>query len=195
MGGRISLEVALRAPERVSSLALLCPAVAFVKRDMWPLIKLLRPELGLLPHGFRRSMVARQLWGLFADSDAIDPQVADVVVDEFQRVYASPAARAAFLTSARNIYLEAPFGPNGFYDRLSDLRPPALFVWGSHDALIPAGFKRHVTSALPSAEQIVLQGCGHVPQVERPEQINGLILRLLRRADAFSPPVAVRRAA
>jgi len=195
MGGRVALEVGLRAPDRISSITLLCPAVAFVKRDLWPLIKLLRPELGLLPHGFRRSMVARQLWGLFADSDAIDPQVADVVIDEFQRVYTSPAARAAFLTSARNLYLDRPFGRDGFYERLGELHPPALFVWGSHDALIPSAFKRHVASALPSAEQIVLQGCGHVPQVERPEQVNGMILRLLRRVDALGAAMPGRRAA
>jgi len=190
MGGRVSIEVGLRAPERVASLTLLCPAVAFVKRDFLPLVRVLRPELGLLPHGLRRSLVARQLWDLFADSDAIDPSVADVVVDEFQRVYASPAARAAFLTSARNIYLDRPFGRGGFYPRLATLQPPALFVWGTHDVLIPAGFKRHVEQWLPSAEQLVLHGCGHVPQVERADQVAGLLLRVLRRAEALGRPTA-----
>ncbi len=32
MGGRIAIELGLRDPERVASLGLLCPAVAFVKR-------------------------------------------------------------------------------------------------------------------------------------------------------------------
>ncbi len=195
MGGRVAIETGLRAPQRVRSLTLLCPAVAFVKRDLWPLVKVLRPELGLLPHGLRRSVVARQVWELFADPDALDPTMADVVVDEFRRVYASPAARAAFLTSARNIYLDRPFGRGGFYPRLATLRPPALFVWGTHDVLIPAGFKRHVEQWLPSAEQLVLQGCGHVPQVERADQVTGVLLRLLRRADALGSPHAARRAA
>jgi pimeloyl-ACP methyl ester carboxylesterase len=185
MGGRVALEIGLRRPERVRSIAALCPAVAFVKRDFHPLVRLLRPELGLLPHKLRRGTVERQLWSLFCDPDALDPSVADVVVDEFQRIYGSAGARVAFYASARNIYLDRPFGNGGFYTRLTDLEPPALFVWGSHDKLIPAGFSRYVTEALPSAEQIVLDGCGHVPQIERPEQTAGLLQRLFARADAM----------
>jgi pimeloyl-ACP methyl ester carboxylesterase len=186
MGGRVALELGLRAPERVGGLVLLCPAVAFTKRSLHPIVRLLRPELGLLPHRFTRGTVESHLWSLFADPDAIDPEIADVIVDEFQRIYASAGGRLGFLSAARNIYLDAPFGPNGFYPRLSELEPPALFVWGTHDPLIPAAFARHVRRWLPDAEQIVLQGCGHVPQVERAEQTAGIMRRLFRQADALS---------
>jgi pimeloyl-ACP methyl ester carboxylesterase len=185
MGGRVALEIGLRRPERVRSIAALCPAVAFVKRDFHPVVRLLRPELGLLPHKLRRGMVERRLWSLFCDPDALDPSVGDVVVDEFQRIYGSPGARVAFYASARNIYLDRPFGRGGFYPRLAGLQPPALFVWGSHDKLIPPGFRRHVAEALPGADQIVLDGCGHVPQVERPEQTAGMLRRLFARAEAM----------
>ncbi len=183
MGGRVGIELALRAPRRVGGLVLLSPAVAFVKRPWLRLVQVLPPQLGVLPHAFTRDMVAGQLLGMFADPDAIDPAIADIAVDEFRRIYASPAARAAFLTSARNIYLERPFGSGGFYERLSLLSAPALFVWGTHDPLIPAGFSHHVAEWLPSAEQIVLDHCGHVPQIERPEQTSGLVRRFLRRAE------------
>ena len=187
MGGRIAIELGLRNPERVASLGLLCPAVAFVKRTYHPVVRLLRPELGLLPHRFAREKVAEHFWNLFADSDGIDPSMADVVVDEFQRIYASAGGRIAFLSAARNIYLEAPYGSDGFYGRLSQLEPPALFVWGSHDRVIPPAFGRHVARWLPSAEQIVLDGCGHVPQVERAEQTADLLENLFERADALGP--------
>ena len=192
MGGRVALEVALREPERVGALALLCPAVAFVKRGYHPIVRIARPELAFLPHKFRRAMVSSTFHGLFHDTDALDPYVSDVVIDEFQRLYASPSARFAFLSAARNIYLDKPFGKHGFYPRLADLERPALFVWGSHDTLIPPGFKRHVAEWLPRAEQIVLDGCGHVPQVERPDQTNGLIRRFLAQSDALG---AARRRA
>jgi pimeloyl-ACP methyl ester carboxylesterase len=185
MGGRVALEIGLRWPERVRSIAALCPAVAFVKRDFHPLVRLLRPELGLLPHKLRRGIVERQLWSMFCDPDALDPSVADVVVDEFQRHYSSAGARVAFYASARNIYLDRPFGDGGFYPRLAGLQPPALFVWGTHDKLIPAGFRRHVAEALPGAEQVVLDGCGHVPQVERPEQTVGMLRRLFTQTEAL----------
>jgi pimeloyl-ACP methyl ester carboxylesterase len=185
MGGRVALEIGLRWPERVRSIAALCPAVAFIKRDFHPLVRLLRPELGLLPHKLRRGMVERQLWSMFCDPDALDPSVADVVVDEFQRHYASAGARVAFYASARNIYLDRPFGRGGFYPRLAELQPPALFVWGTHDKLIPAGFRHRVAEALPGAEQVVLEGCGHVPQVERPEQTVGMLRRLFMQTEAL----------
>jgi pimeloyl-ACP methyl ester carboxylesterase/1-acyl-sn-glycerol-3-phosphate acyltransferase len=167
MGGRVSIEVGLRYPERVHGLALLCPAVAFIKREFHPIVRLLRPEFGMLPHRFTRGMIAGQFWSMFCDRDAVDPSVADVVVEEFQRIYASAGARFAFLASARNIYLDNPFGRGGFYPRLSELTAPSLFVWGTHDPLIPHGFKRHVERWLPRADQVVLESCGHVPQVER----------------------------
>ena len=181
MGGRISIEMGLMHPERVRSLGLLCPAVAWVKRGFHPLVRLLRPEFGLLPHGFSRNAVASQFWSLFYDRDLIDPEVGELMVDEFRRIYHSPGARFAFLASARNIYLEAPYGGKGFYPRLSELKPPALFVWGTHDNLIPPAFGRHVAKWLPSAEQVTIQSCGHVPQVERPAETNDLLMRFFAR--------------
>ena len=192
MGGRVAIEMGLRAPERVGGLGLLCPGVAFVRRGLHPIVRLLRPELGMLPHTFHRSLIASQFWGIFHDRDRVDPDVGDLMVEEFRRIYTSRGARYAFLSSARNIYLEAPFGRNGFYPRLAGLEPPALFVWGSHDPLIPAAFGRHVRQWLPSAEQVVMEGCGHVPQVEWPEECNQLLLDFFARTESAASASAAR---
>jgi pimeloyl-ACP methyl ester carboxylesterase len=188
MGGRVAIEVGLTAPHRVGALALLCPAVAWVKRGLHPIVRMLRPEFGLLPHGFRRSTVASQLWSIFYDRDVLDPAVGDLMVDEFRRIYQSAGARCAFLASARNIYLETPFGRSGFYPRLSNLEPPALFVWGSHDRLVPPAFGRHVRRWLPGAEQVTIESCGHVPQVECPEETNRLLVDFFARAERRQVP-------
>jgi pimeloyl-ACP methyl ester carboxylesterase len=187
MGGRIAIEVGLQAPERVGALGLLTPAVAWIHRGLHPLVRVLRPEFGFFPHSFSRKIVANQFWGMFHDPDAVDPAIGDVMVDEFRRIYCSPGARYAFLASARNIYLEKPFGRGGFYPRLAGLAPPALFVWGSHDPLVPAAFGRHVREWLPRAEQVVIEGCGHVPQVERPVQTDALLRDFFARAASTSP--------
>src|SRR3954466_12896484 len=96
MGGRVAIEVGLRRPERVISLGLLCPAVAFVKRAWHPLVRVLRPEFGLLPHRSPRRAVASQFFSMFCNSDHIDPALADIAVDDFQRTYGSAGARYAF---------------------------------------------------------------------------------------------------
>ena len=195
MGGRVAIELGLRAPERIGGLVLLCPAVAFVKRGLHPVVRMLRPEFGRLPHKIARPVVARQLISMFADRDAMDPSVADIAIDEFQHTYESARNRLAFLRSARNIYLDKPYGRGGFYPRLSELQPEALFVWGTHDPLIPAGFSRHVRRWLPGARQVTFNGCGHVPQIERPEQTTALIVEHLRRVDGRRGRVPLRAVA
>ena len=47
------------------------------------------------------------------------------------------------------------------------LSPPALFVWGRKDTLVPIGFRKHVERVLPQASHLE-QDCGHVPQKEEP---------------------------
>jgi pimeloyl-ACP methyl ester carboxylesterase len=183
LGGRIAIEIGLNAPERTGALGLLCPAVAWVRRSLHPLVRVLRPELGMLPHGISRSLISMQFWSMFHDRDAIDPAVGDLVVDEFRRIYHSAGARYAFWTAARNIYLEAPFGRHGFYPRLAGLQPPALWLWGSHDPLVPAAFERHVAKWLPDARQVTIDNCGHVPQVECPDQTNALLVSFFDEAE------------
>jgi pimeloyl-ACP methyl ester carboxylesterase len=183
MGGRVAIEMGLAEPARIGALGLLSPAVAWIRRGFHPIVRLLRPEFGFLPHSIRRSLVASQFRSIFHNRDVIDPEVSDLMVDEFQRIYQSAGARYAFLSSARNIYLEAPYGRHGFYPRLAELQPPALFIWGSHDSVVPPGFSRHVRKWLPAAEQVILQECGHVPQVERPDEVNPLLMRFFARAE------------
>ncbi len=185
MGGRVAIEVGFDAPERVASLSLLAPALAFRRRQLAPLIKLLRPELAVIPHSLRKRVVRDQFEALFAQPDRLDPEAADVAVDEFCNLYRSRSARVAFFAAARNIYLDEPHGEDGFYARLSRLQAPALFIWGDSDRIIPARFSHHVEAALPSARQVILEDCGHVPQVELAEQTH----RLIREQIA---PVAAR---
>jgi pimeloyl-ACP methyl ester carboxylesterase/putative sterol carrier protein len=189
MGGRIALEVGLDQPRRIGSIGLLCPAVAFVRRrELWPLVRLARPELAVVPHHFARHMIKATFRDMFASPEFVDPAFADLAVEEFRRVYSSAGARCAFLASARNIYLDRPFGRHGFYPRLAELQPRSLFVWGTHDRLVPPGFRRHVEQWLPRAEHVLLEQCGHVPQIERPEQTNGLLRRLFASTDALLAP-------
>ncbi|HZU61748.1 MAG TPA: alpha/beta fold hydrolase, partial [Solirubrobacteraceae bacterium] len=83
----------------------------------------------------------------------------------------------------RNIYLEEPHGPGGFWTRLPGLKPPSLFVWGRRDPIVPIRFARHVRQALPQAHHLELD-CGHVPQLERPRQAHEALLRFFAARDA-----------
>lgn len=175
LGGRVALETALRDPDRVDRMVLLAPSLAWKRGRPWaPLVRLLRPELGLVqlaPRPVVRAVVHRLIPG------AADGWTA-AGVDEFLRSYLTPAGRAAFYAAARHIYLEEPEGDDGFWTQLRELQPPALFVWGRKDQLVPIAFARHVREALPSAEHLELD-CGHVPQIERPRETHDAAARFL----------------
>ncbi len=166
LGGRVALEFGLCHPDRVGGLGLLAPALAWRRGRPWaPLLRLTRPELGLVqvtPRPVTEAIVRRLIPGA-------DEGWAAAGVDEFLRAYHSPAGRAAFYAAARQIYLDEPHGKGGFWTRLPSLQPPALFIWGRRDRLVPITFERHVADALPHALHVELD-CGHVPQIERPRQ-------------------------
>ena len=169
LGGRTALETALISPSDVHGLVLLCPAVAFRKlRQFVPLVRLVRNEIAALPVPIPRAMVMRGLRALFADPSRMPEPWLEAAVDEFIRVLGIRGNRQAIFSALRHIYLDEPFGETGFWERLPGLVPPALFLWGDEDPLVPAGFARFVAEALPSAESIVLESCGHVPQFEHP---------------------------
>ena len=176
MGGRVAIEAGLTRGERVNGLALLSPALAWLRDRRWlPLVRLVRPELGMLqvtPRPVVERVVRRML------PSTMDDWVA-VGLDEFLRSYLTPRGRAAFYAAARNIYLDEPHGDDGFWTRLAGLAPDSLFVWGRKDTLVPIGFMRHVERVLPAARHLELD-CGHVPQLEAPRATHGAIRDFLR---------------
>lgn len=183
MGGRISLEVAMRAPNRVRSLTLLCPAVAFIKRrEFVPIVRLLRPELGFVPHRLPHRLVVRSVRAMFARPERLPMSWYEAGADEFLRVFRQPRGRAALYASMRNIYLDEPAGERGFWVRLERLDIPAFFLWGDRDRLVPAAFSRHVERVLPTARSLVIEDCGHVPQFEHPDATHGLVRGFLETA-------------
>ncbi len=80
--------------------------------------------------------------------------------------------------------MEEPEGELGFWERLAAMRTPALYVYGEHDVLITARFAEKVRRALPSAQVLVWDDCGHVPQFEHPDRINDRVTAWLGRIEA-----------
>jgi pimeloyl-ACP methyl ester carboxylesterase len=177
MGGRVAFEVGFRNAGRVGRIVGLSPSLAWLRDRPWtPLVKALRPELGLIqltPRPVIEQAVRRFVPGGRDGWSAVG-------VDEFLRAYMQPRGRAAFYAALRNIYLDEPEGDEGFWTRLRTLEHESLFVWGKHDRLVPIAFAGHVREALPGAEHLELE-CGHVPQLEAPRETHARIRRFLRR--------------
>jgi pimeloyl-ACP methyl ester carboxylesterase len=180
MGGRVALEVGFRHPGRVDRIVGLAASPAWRRDRRWaPLVKALRPELGLLqlaPRPVVEEFARRFVPGGRAGWSAVG-------IDEFLRAYLQPRGRAAFYAALRNIYLDEPEGEEGFWTRLRALERESLFVWGRSDRLVPIAFARHVREALPAAQHLELE-CGHVPQLEAPQETHAAVLRFLGAAGA-----------
>ncbi|MFN8160552.1 MAG: alpha/beta fold hydrolase [Solirubrobacterales bacterium] len=175
MGGRVSIELGLLDPGRVGRVALLAPALAWLRDRRWRwLLAAPLPKLGLIqpaPRAITEPLVRSLVPGGRGGWSAAG-------VDEFLRSFLTPRGRVAFYEAARNIYLDEPHGSEGLWTRLATMRPACLFVWGRHDQLVPVGFMKHVGKVLPEARHLVLD-CGHVPQVEAPAETHEAILDLL----------------
>ncbi len=175
MGGRAAIEMGLRHAGRVRRLVLMTPSLAWRRnRDWVQLLRFVRPELGVLQIT-PRPVVERIL-------DRILPEAssgwAAAGKDEFLRAYLTRSGRAAFYAAARQIYLEEPDGPEGFWTRLGALRSPSLWIWGRRDGLVPVAFRRHVAAVVPAAQHVIVDS-GHVPQLERPGATHAAIARFL----------------
>jgi pimeloyl-ACP methyl ester carboxylesterase len=88
-------------------------------------------------------------------------------------MYGTPAVHRVFATATADDCIPP--------EELGTLRMPVLLLWGQSDRLLPADGIDYFRAHLPPHAQVELvQGFGHVPQVERPIQVTR---RLIRFAD------------
>ena len=60
------------------------------------------------------------------------------------------------------------------FDRTSDvskIKVPTLVLAGAHDRLTPVKYARYLAEQIPETELDILEGCGHMLLVERPEDV------------------------
>jgi len=57
---------------------------------------------------------------------------------------------------------------------------PTLVIGGEADALLPLFHSQFLAKHIPKAELAVVNGCGHMPQYEKPQQLLTLITQFCR---------------
>jgi len=77
-------------------------------------------------------------------------------------------------------------------NRLSALKAPTLIIWGREDALTPLALAERFKREIAGAELVVIDKCGHVPQLEKPAESNAALLGFL---GGSAPPGAALRQA
>ena len=72
---------------------------------------------------------------------------------------------------------------NKVTDRLSLITAPALLVVGEEDILTPPRYSWRLKEKIPHAEIMVIEECGHVPPIEKPERFNAVVREFLLKHD------------
>jgi pimeloyl-ACP methyl ester carboxylesterase len=77
--------------------------------------------------------------------------------------------------AANRATLQVYSGPHDMADptlseRLAKVTHPTLVAWGASDQVVDADYGRAYAQAVPDAEFRLLEGTGHMPQTETPEQ-------------------------
>jgi pimeloyl-ACP methyl ester carboxylesterase len=75
--------------------------------------------------------------------------------------------------------VEATWPQPSAADRLDELGVPTLVVVGAEDLADIRATTDHLASRIPGAELRRIEGAGHLPSLERPDELNRLLLEFL----------------
>jgi pimeloyl-ACP methyl ester carboxylesterase len=170
-GGRVALEVAARWPQRVTSLALLCTALA-----------------GHEPSDELRAFGEREDALLEAGDIA---GATELNVDTWLGPHADEATREKVRRMQRHAFevqLAAveEFEPIRAEIDLAAITAPSLLISGSHDLTDFRQIAVRLSEQLADARHLELAWAGHLPSIERPDALNQVLIDFLREALAAS---------
>jgi pimeloyl-ACP methyl ester carboxylesterase len=194
LGGGVAMTFSYHYPERVGRLALV--ASGGLGRDLHPMFK--AATLPVVPKYVVRLLFDRRirrvrnfvqlLYGQFGrDPLFVNPWAYRAELAELLEAMESPGAQAAFfsmLGSASNVAGQAVSA----LDRLHLARFPFLIVWGKEDRVFPVAHGVRAATLVPHARLVVLDGCGHLPQIECADRF----IRVLRRWLRSTTPVRLQ---
>ena len=188
LGGRIALEVALEEPRLVRKLALVNtlgfgrPKVQMTQMA-YSLVTV--PRVGEAAMRFARNAldwaspnVIRTVVGRFAGSSSdLEQTLDDDYLANLREMYAEDGFHNAYLSTIRSLVRpRALFG--GHHDvtrRLNELRIPVQLIWGADDPLFPVAHAERALEMIAGSKLTVIEGAGHTPQAERPEEFNRVL--------------------
>lgn len=171
-GGRVALQVAIMAAERVRSLLLLCPE-AFA-RARPPVARLVRAPL--IGYALSLVSIAPPLvpTGLRMVSKRTSWITSDVAAGYAAPLYVRGTASAQ-VWQARSPKDGAPPVP----DQLGSIKHPALILWGAGDSVFPVSDGHKLAERMPGATLRVFDGVGHLPHEEAPGETGAAMMSFL----------------
>lgn len=157
LGGKIAVEFAVRYPEKVSRLALLCPS-GMGDTERLPVVK-----------GVRRSAVRTLIESVFHDPSRADAGL----LAYYRRAFADRRWRIGFLRTVRGTTEHC------VRERMAEVTQPTLLVSGREDRIVDPKRAAEAARLLPRGHFLSVPQCGHAPQMEKPWLVNRVVLHFL----------------
>lgn len=178
LGGLITLETALRYPERVARL-ILANSLG-LGREIGAFWRLVAVEpLGGLMIRINRWAALRGKYNFF-----FDPRDEPEVVATMRAWIARPDLVDTLVNTVRIGLTPGGQRPSIVrLHRLPELRVPTLVVWGRLDPIFPAFHGERAHRLIPNARLVVFENCGHCPQLEVPRDFTRVVREFLEEAE------------
>jgi pimeloyl-ACP methyl ester carboxylesterase len=155
-GGMVAAEIAATSPNRVEKLVLIAPIGLW--RDDHPV-----PDIsGIPPEDIPALVFADPNSPIAASLPAPDPTDPDSLFRASQ-------------TMSSILQFIWPLPDKGLSKRLYRLKAPTLLVWGAQDGLVHPAYGEDFKAQIGDARLEVIDGAGHVPQLEQAERTIGVI--------------------
>lgn len=166
MGGYVAQEIMRTAPERVLKLALLDTSA---RADAPEQTARRRGLIELSEKGEFHGVTPRLLPMMLHPKHLEDKTLAGIVMGMAERV-----GKAAFLRQQKAIMRR----PDGRED-LKRIACPTLVLCGREDGLAPLARHEEMASLIPGAGLTVIEECGHLSTLEKPDEVNAALRRWL----------------
>lgn len=170
MGGIVAFEVLRQAPERVSRLALLDTNARPPNEQQlegWKEFARMVGEDRFL------EVVEEYLLPVYFHPDREDPELGKKA-----RRMAENIGEEAFLRQ-----LSAQAQRPDSRESLRDIRCPTVVVAGREDALCSVAMHEEISSAIPEADLVLIEQCGHLSSIERPQAVTAVLRYWLQRGE------------
>lgn len=184
-GGLVAARIASRDPERVDRLVLI--ASAGLGREMTRWVRALGlPFIGrwaLRPTRRGSRWAFRKL--MTSDRSRIDPSLEDALVDYLH--CSDLAGDTRTMARAYRMFC-SPRGQREVLSRaeLAALHAPTLLVSGERDVFFPSRHARAAAASIPQAHAHILDGVGHSPNWEAPDELLDVMLPFLAASEPAS---------
>jgi pimeloyl-ACP methyl ester carboxylesterase len=173
LGAQVALEVARTDPASVRALALIAPAGAWGplsgRLPAWLVGAAARPAV-------LRATLGRSLERAFFDATQPGLALRRALLAEALSADDAPAFLRAVSRSLAGSFRGGEAPP-------AAPAAPTLLVWGRDDRILPLRGSDAFLRALPRAHLAVIERCGHVPMLERPEDFNRVLSTFLNRLE------------